>query len=107
LVLLTYFGFIRSMQLRSEDGKTKWNEYLILPKALTFLKDAVASQPDLGWYRDRMTLLKLVTDNKSGSALKDEQYEIAAYAETNLGEIIPSIRDAVEARLNAIAGPKT
>jgi hypothetical protein len=104
LALLTYFGFVRAMQLRSDDGKTKWNEYLILPKALTFLDDAVASQPALGWYRDRMTLLKRVTADKSGSALKDEQYEIPAYSNTNLGEIIPSIRDAVEARLNSILG---
>ena len=103
LALLSYYGLVRSMQLKGEDGKVRRYEYQISSKAMAFLDQCVADHPDLVWYRDRMTLVMRVASGKSGSKLKDWQYEHPTYGKTLHGDLIPSIRVEVEKRLRAIS----
>jgi hypothetical protein len=51
-----------------------------------------------------MKLVMRVAGDKSGSALKEWQYEHPAYSNTMHGDLIPSIRDQVKERLSTIQG---
>ncbi|MCK4207398.1 hypothetical protein J3U99_21810 [Brucella pituitosa] len=103
LSLLRYYGLVQSMQLKGEGGKVRRYEYLISSKAVTFLDKCVTEQPALAWYRDRTALVMRVALGKSGSELKDWQYEHPTYGQTLHGDLIPSIRQEVEKRLHEIS----
>ncbi|WP_246657623.1 hypothetical protein [Cohaesibacter sp. CAU 1516] len=103
LSLLSYYGLVRSMQLKGEDGKVRRYEYQISSKAVAFLDKCVTDHPRLVWYRERMMLVMRVASNKSGSKLKDWQYEHPTYGQTLHGDLIPSIRGEVEKRLRRIS----
>lgn len=103
LSLLGYYGLVKSMQLKGEDGKVRRFEYLISSKAVTFLDKCVTDHPALAWYRDRMALMMRVASGKSGSELKDWQYEHPTYGQTLHGDLIPSIQEEVEKRLHTIS----
>ncbi|MER8918254.1 hypothetical protein NKI32_31280 [Mesorhizobium sp. M0761] len=103
LSLLSYYGLVQAMQLKGEDGKVRRYEYLISSKAVSFLDNCVTDHPTLAWYRDRMALVMRVASGKSGSELKDWQYEHPTYGQTLYGDLIPSIRGEVENRLREIS----
>ncbi|ESZ02459.1 ATP-binding protein [Mesorhizobium sp. L48C026A00] len=71
LAMLSYYGLARPMQLAGDDGKIRRYEYLISPKAISFLDQCVRDHPELAWYRDRLVLVMRVAAGKSGSALKE------------------------------------
>lgn len=102
LSLLSYYGLVQPMQLKGEDGKVRRYEYLISSKAVIFLDTCVNDHPALAWYRDRVALVMRVASGKSGSELKEWQYEHPTYGETLHGDLIPSIREQVEKRLHEI-----
>lgn len=106
LAMLSYYGLARPMQITGDDGKIRRYEYLISPKATAFLDRCVRDHPELAWYRDRLTLVMRVASGKSGSALKEWQYEHPAYSNTIQGDVIPTIREQVEQRLSMIVGMK-
>jgi hypothetical protein len=58
--------------------------------------------PPLQWYWDRAQLVASIAGDRSGSALKQKQYERASYAETAIGGIIPSIAVETAARLKQL-----
>jgi len=102
LSMLSYYGLVRPMQLSDGDGKVRRYEYLISAKALAFLKDTVREHPELAWYRGRLELVMRIAHGKSGSALKEWQYEHPEYGNTMHGDIIASISSQVEKRLAKI-----
>lgn len=102
LAMLSYYGLVQPMQLKGNEGNVLRYEYSISPKAILFLDDCLLNYPDLSWYRDRMVLVMRVAEGKSGSKLKDWQYEHPSYGNTLHGDFIPSIRDQVEKRLFSI-----
>ena len=102
LSMLSYYGLVRPMQLSDGGGKVRRYEYLISAKALAFLEDTVREHPELAWYRDRLALVMRVALGKSGSALKEWQYEHPEYGNTMHGDIIASISSQVEKRLARI-----
>ncbi|ESX46833.1 hypothetical protein X760_22530 [Mesorhizobium sp. LSHC422A00] len=104
LAMLSYYGLARPMQLAGDDGKIRRYEYLILPKAISFLEKCVQDYPELAWYRDRLALVMRVASGKSGSALKEWQYEHPQYGSTIQGDVIPTIQEQVEQRLTKFAG---
>ena len=104
LAMLSYYGLARPMQLAGDDGKIRRYEYLISPKAISFLEKCVQDHPELGWYRDRLALVMRVARGKSGSALKEWQYEHPQYGNTIQGDVIPTIREQVEQRLAKLVG---
>jgi hypothetical protein len=103
LSILNAVGMVRPMKLISEAGARRYDFYLY-PKAFQFLDDAVRQVPALLWYRDRVTLAMQIAASKSGSKLKEWQYEHKAYSGTPHGSTIPSIRDEVRQRLDDIRG---
>lgn len=104
LSMLSYYGLIKPMQLSAGDGKIRRYEYLISAKAICFLDTIVEDHPELAWYRDRLVLIMRVAQGKSGSALKDWQYEHPQYGNTLHGDIIASIGTQVERRLATMDG---
>lgn len=104
LAMLSYYGLARPMQLAGDDGKVRRYEYLVSRRAISFLEKCVEDHPDLVWYRDRLTLVMRVAAGKSGSALKEWQYEHPEYGNTIQGDVIPTIREHVEQRLARIVG---
>jgi hypothetical protein len=102
LSTLSYYGLVRPIKLSDGDGKVRRYEYLISAKALAFLENIVREHPELAWYRDRLALVMRVAHGKSGSALKEWQYEHPEYGNTLHGNIIASIGSQVEKRLAKI-----
>lgn len=102
LSMLSYYGLVRPMQLSDGDGKVRRYEYLISGKAFAFLENTVREHPELAWYRDRLALVMRVAHGKSGSALKEWQYEHPEYGNTMHGDIIASISSQVQRRLARI-----
>ena len=80
----------------------KQHDFLVLPAAHTFLSEAVADQPTLAWYRDRAALAMRVAEFKSGTVLKDTQYEDEEYKNTPYRAYIPGIAERVLERLLSI-----
>ncbi|MCV3242079.1 hypothetical protein ABID19_005755 [Mesorhizobium robiniae] len=107
LAMLSYYGLTRPMQLAGDDGKIRRYEYLISSKAISFLDRCIKDHPELEWYRDRLALIMRVATGKSGSALKEWQYEHPEYGNTIQGDVIPTIREQVEQRLVKIIGLKS
>lgn len=105
LAILNAFGMVRPMKFVT-DGAARRYEFYIYPKAFKFLADAVEQVPALSWYRDRAALALKVAVSKSGSKLKEWQYEHDAYSHTPHGSTIPSIKNEVQQRLNNIIAGK-
>lgn len=104
LSMLSYYGLARPMKLKGDDGKIRRYEYLISSRATEFLDKCITDFPELGWYRERLGLVMRVASGKSGSALKDWQYEHPEYGNTIQGDVIPTILDQVQKRLSKIVG---
>jgi len=101
LSCLHAYGFVRPMKLVI-DGENKRYDYHIYPKAFSFLRTAIAEVPDLGWYENRVQLVMKVASAKSGSELKNWQYEHDEYSNTPQGSFIPSIAGKVKVRLDEL-----
>lgn len=71
------------------------HDFLIFSTASSFLAAAVQDQPALKWYQDRTRLALLIAGDKSGSSLKDMQYEAPEYENTLMSAVIPSIKGRV------------
>lgn len=89
---------------RTIGGDKVRHEFLIGPTAVAFLEQAVKEQPSLDWYRRRVELAMRVARRRSGSDLKDAQYEHEEYRTTAYGAVIPSIKERVMKRLLRIMG---
>lgn len=98
LALLKSHGLVNVVGTKSAIKVTEW-DFLVMPRAFMLASDIEASFPVLGWYKRRAMLIHEVAAGRSGSALKDRQYQQAAYAETELGGVIPPISGRVGARL--------
>ena len=69
------------------------------------LADKIATYPALAWYSQRAQLVVTVAGDRAGSALKNHQYQQRAYATTPSRTAIPSITQAVQARLAQLRTP--
>jgi hypothetical protein len=98
LAILTSRGLVRSVKAPL-PGNKKQHEFIIHRQAIAFLDQAVMAQPELEWYRDRVNLAMKVVGSKSGTKLKDWQYEHDSYRDAPLGSLIPSIAVEVKERL--------
>lgn len=103
LAILDSRHLVRSVK-RKIGGDHVRHEFLIGPHAEGFLKQAVANQPALAWYQYRVELAMRVAGRRSGSDLKDAQYEHDEYRTTAYGAVIPSIKERVLHRLKRISG---
>lgn len=76
--------------------------YYITPLSVQLVDDVTAEFPSLAWYDERAKLVKEIAGSLGGSALKERQYKHMSYATTQLGTQIPSIKNEVISRLNAL-----
>lgn len=62
------------------------------------------TDPHLKWYHERSELIKKIAKDKTGNALKKQQYEQIEYKNTQIGQTIPSIKERVLHELATIEG---
>lgn len=103
LAVLSYYELIRPVQ-RTLPNLGLQHDYLIGPKAAAFVQEAIDAQPALGWYIERARLAMRIAGQKSGHALKAEQYRFEGYEGTNYSGVTPSIADRVRKRFEKTKG---
>lgn len=101
LSLLRSRDLIRITGLKSKI-KVQETDFLLTAKGAELCISCVIAAPILRWYADRAELVAKVAGDRGGAALKQQQYERAAYAETKLGGAIPPIGDEVLERLEQL-----
>lgn len=103
LAILDARMLVKSKKKVLGGGRTRY-DYFLGPQAAEFLKQAVRDVPSVRWYQERVALAMRVAEYRSGSQLKEEQYEHDEYRNTAFGAVIPSIKDRVLRRLRQITG---
>lgn len=84
------------------NGKIKHYDYYVTSAAYALIATATKEHPILEWYEKRSKLVKEISGDLGGTALKDLQYKHMEYANTSLGTVIPSIKEEVKRRINQI-----
>jgi hypothetical protein len=79
-------------------------DFLLTQAAVDLTEAVVRDFPGLKWYADRARLVAELAGDRGGAALKQQQYERASYAETQLGGVIPSIAKQTQARIVELLG---
>jgi hypothetical protein len=97
-------SLLRSRELIQITGvkhsqKVHETDFLLTDRGEQFCLTCLKEAPALNWYSERAQLVASIAGDRSGSALKQQQYERASYAETAIGGIIPSIATETAARL--------
>jgi hypothetical protein len=101
LALLRSRDLVRITGVKSLD-KVRETDFVLTTRGDSLCKTCLVVAPVLQWYADRAELVARVAGDRGGAALKEAQYKRAAYAETELGGIIPSIAPEVARRLAKI-----
>jgi hypothetical protein len=81
--------------------KSAGNDFLLFDETYR-LSRALDRNAAYGWYAERMDVVIRVARGRSGSDLKDRQYEQLEYASTPSSGLIPPITERVEARLHSL-----
>lgn len=106
LAILDARALVKAKKKLLGGERTRY-DYFLGSDAAEFLKQAVRDVPSLRWYQERVALAMRVAEYRSGSQLKDEQYEHDEYRNTAYGSVIPSIKERVLRRLQQITGHNT
>jgi hypothetical protein len=101
LSILATYGLVRP--LKQTAGQRR-HDFVILPAAFAFIDRIGREQPALSWYRERVELVLTLAGFRSGSSLKEDQYLHPEYRDARHGTEIPSIKERVLTRLEAIRG---
>lgn len=99
LSLLRSRDLVRITGLKGGNNKVLETDFVLTKVGYDTCSAAVSQEPILHWYADRAELVAKVAGTMGGTALKQRQYQRAAYAETKLGGVIPAITDDVRRRL--------
>lgn len=100
LAILVCRGLVR-ISRKALNGKVQETDFLILRPAFETAREVTASYQELAWYPSRARLIAELAGDRGGTALKQRQYEQVAYAETQLGGVIPTIAPQVRQRIRA------
>jgi hypothetical protein len=102
LATLVYLGLVKYDRDIKKDGiGVKERTYYLLKAGGELAAELTAVEP-LSWYAERAKLVGLVARGETGNQLKNRQHAIATYHKARHGEIIESIREPVQARLDEI-----
>lgn len=101
LSILISKGLIVSDGIKN-NGKIQHYDYYVTLAAYDVILESTIEYPILEWYQQRSKLVKEISGNLGGAALKEIQYRHMSYANTSMGSIIPSIKDEVVKRINEI-----
>lgn len=99
LSLLRSRDLVRITGLKGANNRVLETDFVLTKVGYDTCSAAVSQEPILQWYADRAELVAKVAGPLGGTALKQKQYQRAAYAETKLGGVIPAITDDVRRRL--------
>jgi hypothetical protein len=100
LAPLILYGFVAHRPVVRSDRSVAEHDYWLMPDGVAFTDALLAADEALfSWYVERARLIASVANSIGGSALKARQYERIEYASTPGMALIPSIADAVWARL--------
>jgi hypothetical protein len=99
LSLLRSRDLVRITGLKGANNRVLETDFVLTKVGYDTCSAAVSQEPILQWYADRAELVAKVAGTLGGTALKQKQYQRAAYAETKLGGVIPAITDDVRRRL--------
>ena len=102
LAILRAADLIRIKRDGVAGGKIREHLYLLTTAGEDAFGRIAAAAPELGWYRDRASIVARVAGAEGGKALKDRQYLQAEYAGTELSHVIQPVTDRVQARLATI-----
>ncbi len=93
-----------SQNVKQNQAGILIHSYFIKPLAYSKIQEIVnnPSLQSLTWYENRAKLVAEIVGKRQGKNLKDRQYENVEYAQTKLGDIIPSINEEVKSRLQRI-----
>ncbi len=100
-------SLLRSRELLEITGtkksqKVQETDFLLTDKGEQFCVSCLKEAPALAWYSERAELVARVAGDRSGSALKQKQYERSSYADTAIRSTIPSIAAETAARLERL-----
>jgi hypothetical protein len=100
-------SLLRSRELIQITGtkssqKVQETDFLLTDKGEQFCVSCLQEAPTLAWYFNRAQLVAQVAGDRSGSALKQKQYERNSYADTAIRSTIPSIAAETAARLERL-----
>ncbi|MFD6757830.1 hypothetical protein [Streptomyces roseolus] len=89
---------------RGASGQVIKDSYYLTQKGQDVAAQATAQFPDLAWYTERAVLVRALAEatGHSALALRKRQYLQRDYAQTPLGDIIPSIADRTRERLQSL-----
>ena len=87
---------------KKSGGKIQETDFLVTQRARELGDEIVRSAPILVWYANRAKVVCGLAGNRTGTALKEQQYRRSPYAGTERGAEIPSIKGDVLARLAEI-----
>jgi hypothetical protein len=89
------------MARRSAGGNILQDNYYLTEKGRATAEEATRLYPELAWYTERALLVRALAEatGHSALALRRRQYLQRDYAETPLGQIIPSIVERTRERL--------
>ena len=102
LSLLRSRDLVRISGIKGVKDKVLETDFVLTRTGYDTCSAAVSQEPILQWYADRADLVAKVAGTMGGTALKQKQYQRAAYAETKLGGVIPAITDDVRRRLTQL-----
>jgi hypothetical protein len=102
LAMLVYLGLVKYDREIKKDGVGVKERTYYLLKAGAELAAELSVVDPLSWYAERAKLVAFVARGESGNKLKNRQHAIATYHNARHGEIIESIREPVQTRLDDI-----
>lgn len=85
-----------------KPGSVRRTEFHLLQQGRDRANSIIDEYPELEWYPNRAVLIKKISGNASGSALKRRQYRLSEYAQTNLGDLIQPIADMVHEKIEQL-----
>jgi hypothetical protein len=95
IAFLDSLGLIKFESKRATNSTVRSKKYFISELAIEKIEKNISSLTFLQWYVDRCKLIKKYFGDKSGTQLKDLQYQSEEYSTTSFNENIKNISDTV------------
>ncbi|MCB0522255.1 MAG: hypothetical protein H6577_23665 [Lewinellaceae bacterium] len=93
IAFLSSVDLVKFESKRAIDSKVRNKKYFLTELALKKLNENINSLSFLQWYFDRCNLIKKYFGDKTGSQLKDIQYELDEYKTTSFNDYIAGISE--------------
>ncbi|WP_330301519.1 MULTISPECIES: hypothetical protein [unclassified Streptomyces] len=107
LALLFSHGLTAVEAVGEPPAKVERWDYYLLAAGRDLAAELRADAPDLAWYDERAAIVLAVAGQRSGTQLKELQYQQAEYERTVWKASISGITERVRERLERISGQRT